>query len=74
MNVNLTIKYLSPAGRVQQGGSFPLRGHKAEQIALEWIKQIQKEVYFDELLEVIVDGNEDITEKVLEMDKAPLDE
>jgi hypothetical protein len=73
MNVYITIKYLSPAGRVQQGGSFPLRGRKAEQIALEWIKQIQKEVYFEGLLEVIVDGDNDITEKVLEMEKAPLD-
>lgn len=73
MNVRISIKYLSPAGKVQQGGSFHTRGRKPEAIAYDWIKQIKKEVYFEELLEVMVDGNEDITEKVLEMQKAPLD-
>lgn len=57
-----------------QGGTFPLRGRKPEQVAIEWIKQIKKEVYFDELLEVIVDGSEDITEKVLEIEKAQLND
>lgn len=73
MTVNIRIKYSFPAGRAQQGGSFPLRGRKPEQIAFEWIRQIKKEVNFEELLEVIVDGKEDITEKVLELEKAPLD-
>ena len=71
--MRISIKYLSPAGRVQQSGSFPLKGRKPEKIAFDWIKQIKKAVYFEELLEVIVDGKEDITEKVLEMQKAPLD-
>ena len=73
MNVVIRIVYLTPAGRVEQKGSVPLKGQKPEKVALDWIKQIKKEVYFEELLEVIVDGNEDITEKVLEMQKAPLD-
>ena len=72
MNIRISIKYLSPAGRVQQSGSFPLKGRKPEKIAFDWIKQIRKEVYFEEVLEVIVDGNEDITEKVIEMMEAPL--
>ncbi|WLR53540.1 hypothetical protein LC048_13510 [Mesobacillus subterraneus] len=71
--ITIKVKYLSPAGRVEQRGSFHIRGRKPETIALEWIKKIKKEVYFEELLEVIVDGKEDITEKVLEMQKAPLD-
>lgn len=73
MNVNIRIKYSFPAGRAQQGGSFPLRGRKPEQVAFEWLKQIKREVNFEELLEVIVDEKEDITEKILEMEKAPLD-
>ncbi|WP_226085633.1 hypothetical protein [Mesobacillus sp. S13] len=71
--ITLKIKYLSPAGRVEQRGSFTLKGRKPEKVALDWIKQIRKEVYFEELLEVIVDGKEDLTEKVIEMMKAPLD-
>ncbi|WP_423408006.1 hypothetical protein AABM38_20390 [Heyndrickxia sp. MSNUG] len=50
-----------------------MRGRKSEKIAFEWLKQIKREVNFEELLEVIVDGKEDITEKVIEMEKAPLD-
>lgn len=65
--------YLSSGARTQQNGLFPLKGQKPEFIAYDWIKQIKKKVYFEELLEVIVDGKENITEKVLEMQKAPLD-
>lgn len=64
MKVIIQIKYLSSGGRSQQSGSFPLRGRKPELIAVEWIKQVKRDLFFDELLEVIVDEKEDITEKV----------
>ena len=64
MNVLIAIKYNSPAGTVLQQGDFPLRGKKPEAIALEWWKQIQREVYTEGLIQVIVNGNEDITDKV----------
>jgi hypothetical protein len=63
MYVIISIRYTSPAGTILQQGDFRLKGRKPEQVALLWWKQIQKEVYTDELIEVIA-NNEDITEKV----------
>ncbi|MGM0903042.1 MAG: hypothetical protein ACQEXB_18335 [Bacillota bacterium] len=62
-NLAITIRYNSPAGRVLQQGDFPLKGRKPEQVALDWWKQIQKDVYTDELIEVTANG-EDITDKI----------
>jgi hypothetical protein len=62
--VIITIRYTSPAGTVLQQGDFPLRGKNPEEIALQWWRQIQKEVYTDELVSVVVGIDEDITEKV----------
>lgn len=67
--INIKITYLTPGGRAQQGGSFPLRGRKPEQVAFEWIRQIKREVNFEELLEVIVNGAQDITKEVQELDR-----
>jgi hypothetical protein len=63
LNVIISIRYLSPAGPVLQQGEFYLKGRKPEQVALNWWKQIQRDVYTDELISVEVNG-EDITEKV----------
>jgi hypothetical protein len=50
-----------------------LRGKKPEAVAFNWWKQIRKEMpYWPELVKVMCDG-EDITEKVMELEKAPLD-
>jgi len=73
MNVTIQIKYLSDAGRVFQSGTFPLKRRKAEEVAYDWLQQIKRKVTYKELISVIVDGKEDITEKVLKMEKAPLD-
>jgi hypothetical protein len=61
--VVVSIRYDSPAGPVLQQGEFYLRGKKPEEIALKWWKQIQREVYTDELISVEVNG-EDITDKI----------
>lgn len=74
MNITIMIKYNSPAGTVSQGGTFPLKRRTPEQVAFEWLLEIKREVYFDGLVEVIVDGDQDITELVREMEKAPLGE
>jgi hypothetical protein len=63
MNITIRIKYHSPAGPVLQQGEFYLRGKKPEQVSLNWWKQIQREVYTDELISVKVNG-EDITDKI----------
>lgn len=73
MTVLIVIHYISNDNQVMQRGSFPLRGKTKEDVAFDWWKQIQKEIpYWPEIVKVVVDG-EDITEKVKEMDEAPLD-
>lgn len=74
MNVKIQITYMTDGGRTQQSGTFPLRRKKPEELAFEWLQQIKRKMYtYQTLISVIVDGKEDITKKVLEMEKAPLD-
>ncbi len=73
MHINIRITYIARGIRVERKGTFPLRGRAPEKVAADWIQEIKKEMDVDEILSVIVDGNEDITEKVLEMQKASLD-
>ncbi|TCN25469.1 hypothetical protein [Mesobacillus foraminis] len=63
MNVTLKIRYNSPAGIVTQGGTFPLKRRKPEQVAYEWLQEIKREVNYEGFVQVTVD-EEDITEKV----------
>ena len=69
MSVTIQIKYLSDAGRVFQYGTFPLKRRKPEEVAYEWLQQIKRQVTYRELISVIVDGEEDITDKVVEREK-----
>lgn len=73
MNARIQITYRTEGGRAQQSGTFPLRRRKPEEVAYAWLQQIKRKVTYQELILVIVDGKEDITEKVLEMEKAPLE-
>jgi hypothetical protein len=50
--------------RVERKAPFHLRGRTPERVAADWITEIKKEMDVDELLSVIVDGKEDITEEV----------
>jgi hypothetical protein len=74
MSVTIAITFLSRGIRVQRRGSFPLRGRKPEKAAADWINEIKKETDVDGLIQVIVDGKEDITENVNELLKAPFEE
>ncbi|MDQ1003947.1 hypothetical protein QFZ28_004347 [Neobacillus niacini] len=68
MNVTIEIHYKANS-RAYQKGSFPLRG-KPEYVALEFWKQIKKDMgYFAELEKVIVDGNNDITNSVIDLEE-----
>jgi hypothetical protein len=73
MNARIQITYLTEGGRAQQSGTFPLRRKTPERVAYEWLQEIKRKVFYRELISVIVDGKEDITEKVLEIEKARLD-
>jgi D-mannonate dehydratase len=63
--------------RTLKRGSFNvLRVEDIPKVAHDWIRQIRRETgyYGDESLieKVILDGDQDITDKVREIDKAPL--
>lgn len=61
--ITITIRYNSPAGIVTQGGTFPLKGLKPEQVAFDWLQEIKRADYYEGLIEVIVTDDFDITEK-----------
>ncbi|MCQ6281608.1 hypothetical protein [Bacillus sp. EB600] len=70
MNVTIEIHYIA-ASRLTQSGSFLLRGKQPVQVALNFWKQIKKEMSFHAKLEkVIVDGDKDITDLVKESEKS----
>lgn len=73
MNVQIDIHYLSHAGRVLQRGSFQSRGKKPEEVALQFLRVIKNETEVLEVEKIILNGTEDIKEKVLELEKTPLD-
>ena len=68
MSVVIEIHYISDS-RALQIGTFPLRGRKPEQIALEFWKQIQKNMsHRAEIEKIIVDGDQDITQLVKDLE------
>jgi hypothetical protein len=69
MNVVIEIHYKSDS-RVLQTGTFPLRGRKPEKVALDFWKQIKREMsYRAELEKVMANGDQDITQLVLELEE-----
>jgi hypothetical protein len=72
MNVLIQISFVSNDNEVLRRGSFPLKGKKKELVALGWWKQIKREMPFDCELEKVSCDGEDITEKVKEIENAPL--
>jgi len=68
MNITIEIHYIA-ASRAIQKGSFSIRGRKPEQVALELWKQIKKEMsHRAELEKVMVDGDQDITQLVMDLE------
>lgn len=68
MNVTIEIHYTA-SSKITQGASFPLHGQKPEKVALDWWKQIKREMsYRVELEKVIINGDQDITELVKELE------
>jgi hypothetical protein len=68
MNVSIEIHYKSDSRGLQKG-TFQQRGQKPEKIALDFWKQIKKEMlYRAELEKVIVDGDQDITQLVKDLE------
>lgn len=70
MNVIIEIHYVSSGNRTTQSGSFPIRGRKPEQIALEFWKQIKNDMsHHAQLEKVIVDGDQELTERVIALEE-----
>jgi hypothetical protein len=72
MNVLIQISFVSNGNKVLQRGSFPLRGKNKVEVAFTWWKQIRREMPFGGVLERVIADGEVITEKVKELEKAPL--
>ncbi|MCM3573264.1 hypothetical protein M3172_08660 [Mesobacillus subterraneus] len=51
---------------MQRSGTFPARKRSPEEVAADWITEIKKEMDVDGLISVIVDGKDDITEKLID--------
>lgn len=81
MNITIRIIYRGYAARIMRRGSFPVDPfefevdpHKeASRAAMEFLKMIRKEGHIEEIIEVVYNDDNDITEKLKELDKAPLD-
>jgi hypothetical protein len=75
MTVVIQIHYIAieNEGRILQRGSFPLKGKKPEQVALEFWKGIKREMTVEVAIEQVIADGEDITELVKELAAAPLD-
>lgn len=68
-DVFLRIHYTSPSGRSERKGNFPLRGQRPEEVALDWWEKDVSRGVEKKLDKILADGV-DITEKVLEEQKA----
>jgi hypothetical protein len=68
MNITIEIHYTAGT-RAVQSGSFRLRGRKSEQVALQFWQQIKKNMsYHVQLDSVIINGDQDITKLVVELE------
>jgi hypothetical protein len=67
--VIIRIDYISNGNKLYQVGSFPLRGRNAEQVALDWWKQIKREMSYFAELEIITANGENITQMVKDLEE-----
>lgn len=69
MTIIIEIHY-SAASKAYQKGSFNLRGRNPEYVALQFWKQIKQGMsYHAELEKVIVEGDQDITQLVKDLEQ-----
>jgi hypothetical protein len=74
MNVVIDIHYITCENKILRAGSFPLKRRRKEVVAFEFWRWIKREHPYEcEIEKVICDGD-DITELVIELEKAPLED
>ena len=69
--ITIEIHYKADS-KLMQRASFPMRGRKPEWVALDFWKQIKKEMPYPVELEEVLAANEDITELVKDLEKQEL--
>ncbi|MDP4085782.1 MAG: hypothetical protein Q8934_14345 [Bacillota bacterium] len=71
MNINIRIDYSMNRNTSYRQGSFPLGGKTPEEVAYQWWRQIKKEhSYWVELEKVVVNAEQDITDKIKAIENA----
>lgn len=81
MNIIIRIIYQGSAAKLMQRGSFPVNtkrfkenaDQEAARVAFEWLKQIKREMHVNGIVEVVYDGEKNITELVKKLDKYMID-
>ncbi|MEH7248958.1 hypothetical protein V7114_19490 [Neobacillus niacini] len=68
MNITIEIHYAT-SSRAYQKGSFQHRGKRPEMVALEFWKQIQKDLSYNAVLEKVISAGQDITQLVEDLEK-----
>ncbi|MFP5116131.1 hypothetical protein ACSU64_27875 [Bacillaceae bacterium C204] len=71
MNITIEVHYKANS-KLMQRASFPLRGRKPEQLALEFWKSIKREMTSHVELEEVLAAGEDITQQVKDMEHEEL--
>jgi hypothetical protein len=72
-SVIIEIHYRAGNSRISQKGSFRLRGKKPEHVAFEFWQQLRTKLpYYIELERIIVNGHQEITELVKEIESQEL--
>lgn len=68
MNVSIRIDYKSDS-KVSQSAYLPLRGRRAEQVAVQWWNEIKREMSYRAELEIVTADGKDITQLVRDLDE-----
>lgn len=72
MNIPINLLYISQGMNVHRSGTFTAKGRSKEKVVIDWIQEIKKEMDVDEIVKVIFNGDENITEEINKMLEAPL--
>jgi hypothetical protein len=68
MNVSIRIDYKSDS-KISQSASLVLKGRRAEQVALQWWKELKREMSYRAELEVVTADGKDITQLVKDLEE-----
>jgi hypothetical protein len=79
MKIVIKIIYKVYGIKSMQCGAFPLNPKKfkedpdqeAARVAFNWLKEIKREMNVEEIVEVVYDGDQDITGSVKEFEQGP---